>query len=42
MSFEFMVRWLRLLTPVTYMSKLPGMIKFAAFPKSEILRIKKL
>ncbi len=42
MSFEFMARWLRLLTPVTYMSKHPGMIKLAAFPESEILRIKKL
>ena len=31
-----MVRWLHFLTPVTYFSKLLGMSKFAAFPKSEI------
>ena len=34
-----MVRWPHFLTPVTYFSKLLGMSKLAAFPKSEIFRI---
>jgi len=36
-----MVRWLRLLTLVTYSCKLPGMRKLAAFPKFKIHRIYK-
>ncbi|MGP3593470.1 hypothetical protein [Vagococcus sp. WN89Y] len=39
LSFELMVRWLRLLTPVTYISKLPAIHALAAFPEFEILRI---
>jgi len=31
-----MVRWLRFLTPVTYLCKLPGISKLAAFPKFKI------
>jgi hypothetical protein len=38
-SFEFIVRWLHSIAPVTYLSKLQGTHELAAFTKSEILRI---
>ncbi|AUZ65613.1 hypothetical protein C2U53_18255 [Citrobacter sp. CFNIH10] len=32
------MRWLHLFTPVTYLCKLPGIHRFAAFLQREILR----
>jgi len=37
--FELHVRWLRLLTPVTYQSKLPGIRALAAFLQLELFRV---
>lgn len=38
-SFKLQMRWLHLLTPVTYLSKLPEMRKFAAFLQLELFRV---
>ncbi|POV39713.1 hypothetical protein C3397_13610 [Enterobacter cloacae complex sp. ECNIH16] len=37
-SFTLQMRWLHLFTPVTYLYKLPGIHRFAAFLQREILR----
>ncbi|AVY99709.1 hypothetical protein DAI21_19630 [Lelliottia sp. WB101] len=37
-SFTLQMRWLHLFTPVTYLCKLPGIHRFAAFLQREILR----
>ena len=34
--FALVMRWLRFLTPVTYLCMLPGMRKLAAFPQHEL------
>lgn len=38
-SFAPQVRWPRLITPVTYCSKRPGMTHLAAFPQHECHRL---
>ena len=37
--FKLQVRWLRAFTPVTYLSKLPGMNPLAAFLQLELFRV---
>ncbi|MNR17501.1 hypothetical protein D3C85_1341650 [compost metagenome] len=38
--FKLLMRWLHPLTPVTYLSKLLGILGFAAFKQLELFRVK--